>query len=75
MTFSDPRSTTTRLQDTFAEAFDDLGNAAIDEIVLTADEAAEMVVKQLDEWLLYYGNRYTFYCKLKDAIKQRICTA
>lgn len=75
MTFSDLRSTTTRLQDTFAEAFDDLGNAAIDEMALTAEEAGEMVVKQLDEWLLYYGSRYTFYCKLKDAIKQRICTA
>lgn len=73
MTFTDTRSTTTRLQDTFAETFDDLGNAAIDEKAITADEAAELILKQLDEWVLYYGSRYTFYCSLKDAIKQRIC--
>lgn len=75
MTYTDSRSTTTRLIDTAAEFFDDLSNAALDEKVLDADQAAEMILQQLDEWLLYYGSRYTFYCKLKDAIKQRICTA
>lgn len=75
MTYTDSRSTTTKITDTFAELFDDLANAAIDEKVLTADESAEIIMQQLDEWLLYYGSRYTFYCSLKDALKQRICKA
>lgn len=75
MTYVDSRSTTTRLTDTAGEFFDDLANAALDEKVLDADQAAEMILQQLDEWLLYYGSRYTFYCNLKNAIKQRICSA
>ena len=75
MTFSDPLSITTRLSDRFAEAISDLGDAAADDMAFTAEEAAEMLVKHLDAELLFYGSRYTFYCKLKDAIKQRICTA
>jgi hypothetical protein len=75
VTYTDSRSTTTKITDTFAELFDDLANAAIDEKVLTADESAEIIMQQLDEWLLYYGSRYTFYCSLKDALKQRICKA
>ncbi len=75
MTYTDSRSTTTKITDSFGELFDDLSNAALDEKVLTADESAEIILQQLDEWLLYYGSRYTFYCSLKDALKQRICKA
>lgn len=75
MTYTDSRSTTTKIADSFAEIFDDLSHAALDEKVLTADESAEIILQQLDEWLLYYGSRYTFYCSLKDALKQRICKA
>ena len=75
MTYTDSRSTTTKINDSFAELFDDLSNAALDEKVLTAEEAADIILQQLDEWLLYYGSRYTFYCSLKDALKQRICKA
>jgi len=75
MTYIDSRSPYVRLSDSFGEIFDDLANAAIEENALNADEAAEMMLKQLDEWLLYYGSRYTFYCSLKDALKQRLCKA
>ena len=75
MTFTDSRSTTIKITDSFAELFDDLATAALDEKVLTAEEAADIILQQLDEWLLFYGSRYTFYCSLKDALKQRICKA
>lgn len=75
MTYIDSRSTATRLLGRIAEAISDLGDLAVDDTTLTTEEVAEMIINHLDEELLYYGSRYTFYCKLKDAIKQRICTA
>lgn len=75
MTYNDPLSTVTRLSDRIAEAISDLGDLALDDKAFTPEEAAEMIIKHLDAELLFYGSRYTFYCKLKDAIKQRICTA
>lgn len=75
MTNNDPLSTSTRLSDRIAEAISDLADVGVDDMAFTPDEAAEMIVKHLDAELLFYGSRYTFYCKLKDAIKQRICTA
>lgn len=75
MTNNDPLSTSTRLSDRIAEAISDLADVGVDDMAFTPDEAAEMIIKHLDAELLFYGSRYTFYCKLKDAIKQRICTA
>lgn len=75
MTYIDPLSTATRLSDRIAEAISDLGDLALDDKAFTPEEAAEMIIQHLDAELLFYGSRYTFYCKLKDAIKQRICTA
>lgn len=72
MNIKDP---STRLYDSFAEVFADLGDAAVDEKALTAEEAAELVLNALDEWLLYNGTRYTFYCSLKNALQQRLCKA
>jgi hypothetical protein len=75
VTYVDPDYTALRLSDRIAEAISDLGDLAQEDLAFTPEEAAEMIIKHLDTELLFYGSRYTFYCKLKDAIKQRICTA
>ena len=75
MTYVDPDYTALRLSDRIAEAISDLGDLAQEDLAFTPEEAAEMIIKHLDAELLFYGSRYTFYSKLKDAIKQRICTA
>lgn len=75
MTYTDPLSTAARLSDRLAEDISDLADVGVGDNAFTPEEAAEMIIKHIDAELLYYGSRYTFYCKLKDAIKQRICTA
>lgn len=72
MNFTDSRSTTERLSDTAMEFLDDIANAAIDQSAITAEEGADIFVKQLEIWRDYYKERFEFYEQFIDALRKRI---
>jgi predicted DNA-binding protein len=72
MSFIDSRSTSERLSQDFCESLDDVATAVIESNDLTIDEAVDLLVKEVEDWLEYYGKRAEFYRSFKDALRQRL---
>lgn len=61
-----------RTKEAVAETLDDLSNLVLESKELSVDEAADLVLNELDEWTTYYKSRFEFYENLKSAIGKRI---
>lgn len=61
-----------RFSNSIAESLDDICNEVVDAKTITAGDAVEALVKELEGWHTYYQERADFYRAFKDELKQRI---
>lgn len=69
---TDTRTNLQRIKDNLAESFDELALEVLDSKSITIEEAAKLLMQEIEDWLVYYKSRYEFYEGLKQQIGQRV---